>query len=70
MSEKIKACWFCRHFDYMMADAGYSEYTPGHEFMMSCGKNRWTFDAFTTGQDEFGAMLSSANTCPDYEEQK
>lgn len=63
----MKACWWCRHFEYSQSDPGYSEYTPGNDFGMECYKNKWSFDSGMTTQDEFGAMLASAETCPDFE---
>jgi len=61
-----KLCWFCIHFYYNQASPDYSEYTPGDDFSISCGKNHWDFNAYRTSQEEFGKMLSTARTCPDF----
>ena len=66
----MKACWWCHYFSYSQSDPGYSEYTPGNDFGMSCGKKKWDFSSHTTTQDEFGAMLASAESCPDFKDKK
>lgn len=33
-------------------------------------RHKWSFDSDMTTQDEFGAMLSSAENCPDFKENK
>ena len=66
MSAKVKACWFCPHFNYSSGDRGYSEMTPGYDFSMRCGKNLWEFDPYMTSQEEFGEYLMKANTCKFY----
>ncbi len=67
---EIRACWFCKYFTYTNADGPYSEETPGNDFSISCNKDKWIFDAWETSQDEFGAILQTAETCPDYEVRK
>ncbi len=62
----IKVCWWCVHFNYQEGFPGYSDLTPGYEMSMSCRKGHWDFDAYKTSQDEFGDMLGSATTCPDF----
>jgi hypothetical protein len=66
MTDVEKLCWFCRHFWYSNASPGYSELTPGDDFSMTCGEQYWSFDAYRTTQEEFGAMLAMAATCPDF----
>jgi hypothetical protein len=61
-----KLCWFCKHFYYSNAELDWSDMTPGSDFAMSCSKGHWDFDAFRTGQEEFGKILSSARECPDF----
>ena len=61
-----KLCWFCEHFIYRQAEPDYSEFTPGEDFDIICIKNHWEFSPFHTSQDEFGAMLNAAKTCPDF----
>ena len=62
----MKLCWLCKHFDYAQAFGGYSEYTPGSEFDISCSKNHWQFDSYKTDQKEFGKILSTAEHCGDF----
>lgn len=68
MNEKIKACWFCPHFYYSEETPGYSELTPGDDFGIECNKSHWKFSKRRTSQEEFGEILMTANTCPDYSE--
>jgi len=58
-----KLCWYCKHFYYCIADQGYSEDTPGDNFVISCDKKCWEFDSFSTSREEFGKMMESAETC-------
>jgi hypothetical protein len=62
----IKACWWCKYFEYRMGDDGYSEYTPGYNLAMECRKNHWTFDANMTSQSEFGENMQKAENCKDF----
>lgn len=66
MSERFKVCWFCKYFRYYQADAGWSEETPGSDFSIDCVKNHWKFDPYVTSQEEFGKILSTAETCEDF----
>jgi len=61
-----KLCWFCTQFGYTEASGGYSEYTPGEDFSICCYKRHWNFSPYQTTQEEFGKMLSTARTCPDF----
>jgi hypothetical protein len=61
-----KLCWFCSHFRYSNAEPDYSELTPGSDFDIDCTKGYWSFNAYDTSQEEFGKILSSAETCRDY----
>ena len=59
-------CIRCDHFNMYSGCPGYSEYTPGHNMGMSCGKHHWDFDSYETSQDEFRKMMETAETCGDY----
>ena len=61
-----KLCWFCKHFYWSNAIPNYSEWTPGSDFEMSCGKGHWSFDAFKTSQQKFQQMIETAKTCSDF----
>ncbi len=65
--KKVKACWWCKHFAYINGYEGCSEYTPGHQFEMLCGHNKWNFKAETTSQEDFGRMLQTAEDCQHFE---
>lgn len=62
-----KSCVNCVWFVYTLGDRGYSEYTPGWDFSMSCGKNVWDFDSFETTEEEHCRNMLTANTCEHYE---
>jgi hypothetical protein len=66
MKEENKLCWFCKYFYYSQAEPDYSEYTPGTEFSMECGKGHWRFNAYRTSQEEFGRILATAQMCEDF----
>jgi hypothetical protein len=53
-----------------MADYGYSEFTPGTDWGMSCTKSVWGFDAFQDGVDRFRACLETAEKCKKFEARK
>lgn len=66
IEEQARLCWYCQYFYYSNADPGYSEVTPGWELSMSCNKNHWTFDAYSTSQKEFADMIQTAKKCKDF----
>lgn len=65
----MKTCWMCKHFDYTEGSRGYSEYTPGSNFSMRCGKGHWKFSN-ETSEKEFVSNFKMANKCKDYEKCK
>jgi hypothetical protein len=66
MTEENKLCWFCKYFWYSRAEDDWSEVTPGSDFALSCSKLHWWFDSHKTTQEEFGRILTTARTCPDF----
>lgn len=62
----MKLCWNCRHFCFINSSPGYSEWTPGENFELSCDKKHWEFNPFETTQNEFKIMISHAEKCMDY----
>jgi len=68
MTEKcVKACWWCKKFRYSNSQGGYSEYTPGSDFHISCASSIWKFDSTATTQEDFGKILQTAETCLNFE---
>ena len=65
-SSAVRLCWWCAHFQYDSGSPGYSEWTPGTDFRMECGKKVWEFKMFVDGQDAFAAKLSAAQWCKDF----
>ena len=63
----MKLCWWCSHFYYSNSYPAYSEMTPGSDFSVSCDKQHWIFESDKTTQEEFGVMLSAAESCKDFE---
>ena len=66
ITEPVRLCWFCREFWWSNASPGYSELTPGFDFSVSCNRDHWRFDSFTTSAEDFRKMLETAKTCPDF----
>ncbi len=62
----MKLCWRCKHFSYFNGTGPYSDVTPGEDFQTMCERNHWMFSARRTTQEEFGKILSTADTCEDY----
>lgn len=60
-----KLCLWCEHFELDTGSHGYSDWTPGSEFEMKCGKKHWSFDTGDS-EDHYHACLISARNCPDY----
>lgn len=60
----LKACWWCKHFDFDSGSPTYSEYTVGSDLKMECRKKHWKFDM--DSQEHFGKCLSTAQNCPDF----
>jgi hypothetical protein len=62
-----KLCLWCSHFYLDTGSPGYSEYTPGSDFTMTCFKHHWEYGygRFKT-EEHYRACLISAQVCPDY----
>jgi hypothetical protein len=65
-----RICYGCKWFVLTLADPGYSEFTPGNDWAMSCSKDHWRFDPYTDYTDKFAQCLDTAQICPDYAERK
>ncbi len=63
---KGQVCWSCEHLYYSKADAGYSEYTPGYDFSLSCNKGYWTFENYSDELTDFRNKLTNAELCADF----
>ena len=61
-----RVCWSCENCDYDSAEPGYSEYTPGSDFALSCSKNYWVLDTVYDTIDVFRKKLMSAESCADF----
>lgn len=67
MSDK-ETCIMCKHWSFMSGSPGYSEYTPGTDWDMGCGKKIWnTGDEYIT-ETEFRSLINHAKTCDEYRE--
>lgn len=62
---KGRVCVLCEHFRYEEGDPGYSEYTPGSNASMGCGKGYWYWRNYTA--QDFRTKLLSAERCADFE---
>ena len=62
-----KLCYQCENFYISIADCGYSEFTPGTDWGMSCTKNVWNFDPFEDDVNKFRACLETAQRCKKFE---
>lgn len=60
---KGRVCWSCEHVYYSNADGGYSELTPGSDFVLECSKGFWDFDAYRDTLDKFREKLLTAEQC-------
>jgi hypothetical protein len=60
----------CKHFNIETADPGWSEYTPGRDWSMTCSKNKWEFDSIMDGVEQFSKVLNTANDCDEFIERK
>jgi hypothetical protein len=56
-------CWFCDHFDFTPSSPGYSEWTPGSDASISCGKGVWEFDMQSEDEESFRSKLTTSTTC-------
>lgn len=66
MGKCRRICIACKRFRLSTADYGYSEYTPGTQFNMSCDKNHWDFDPYRETEDTFREKLLTAKNCEDF----
>jgi hypothetical protein len=62
-----KLCYACKHFEFDPGEPGYSEYTPGSDAHMSCGKDHWCLDNMGYGGKSLAEHLERAKTCKDFE---
>jgi hypothetical protein len=63
-----RTCILCKHLKFLTGEASYSEYTPGYDAEMSCGKGHWEFDFMYNSENEYRLTLLSAVMCEDFEE--
>ena len=64
------ACLFCRHFQWSQGERGYSEYTPGSDSSMWCGKKHWELETCTDDERDVRRKLTMAQNCKDFEDCK
>lgn len=62
-----RICWSCRHVQFFQGSPDYSEYTPGSDFQLYCGKQYWEFDSHRDELSDFRTKLRSAEQCADFE---
>jgi hypothetical protein len=61
-----RICWLCEHIYLSPGECGYSEYTPGSDMVLECGKQYWDFDTTGDGLAELKSKLMSAERCRDF----
>lgn len=62
----LNICLDCRYFEFYPFYPGYSEYTPGSDMSIGCGKDYWCANECSS-QEQFKEKMCSATTCKDYE---
>lgn len=68
MKEPVeKLCLWCKYFYLTVGSPGYSEYTPGSDFSMDCGKSHWDYKGVSDSENHYRECLLAAQVCPDYE---
>ena len=68
---KGRLCVFCKHFDITDGEPGYSEWTPGSDMRIGCGKYLWSVENMETGGPEkFRVEIKRAATCGEWQEVK
>jgi len=67
VSADRSVCWFCKHFTFSPSQPGYSEWTPGSDAAIYCGKSVWDMDLENETEDSFREKLSTAAVCPKFE---
>lgn len=65
MAEKL--CVLCSHFCIWPGSPGYSEYTPGSDMTIQCGKYHWEMKNHDDGTGQFRRYNQQAETCLDYD---
>ena len=68
-----RLCLFCKHFEITDGDSGYSEYTPGYDMSIQCGKwdaeMYWKVNNYEAGgAAAFRENLRRAGSCADFSE--
>lgn len=58
-----RVCWSCRHLVFLSGTGGYSEFTPGSDFALYCGKDYWRFENCSDTLREFRNKLQRAEQC-------
>ena len=65
LGEEGRVCLFCEHFYIVMSSPGYSEYTPGEEFKMSCDREVWEYQKYGDENDYLRCIVM-AQCCEQY----
>jgi len=68
--KKVRCCILCKHFSFDEGSPGYSEYTPGTDWSMSCLKNHWSMSGSYISEEDYRKNILMAETCKDAEEKK
>lgn len=63
-----RTCVTCRHFNFNPGCPGYSEYTPGYDCTISCGKQVWRIDVTEDYIDQVRAKFLMAGSCQYFED--
>lgn len=65
--KKVQCCILCKYFYFSPGSPGYSELTPGTDWVMYCGKNHWDMSGYIS-EEEYRKNLLKAENCKDAEE--
>lgn len=66
MSDIPRVCATCQHFHFDAGSPHYSEWTPGSDCAIWCGKSHWSVDTTNETEQGYRRKQLTALTCPDY----
>ena len=59
-------CWECKHIFFSVAEADWSDVTPGDDFGLECLKRHWRLDTHHDNAPTMGRYLRMAEQCADF----
>ena len=61
--QSYKNCLFCKYFVFTCGSPDWSEYTPGSDAEIYCGKNVFEIDLFGDSQKTYMNKMLTAKNC-------